>query len=178
MSYCDKCDKIFASRQSLWKHRQQKSVDRKEIRKVGGRLEFQNRDVSLHGKRKLPYIVEKAVPGQPQELPATKSFGVKEILDVILKPSKKGWLSLSDEKMDEIVTSDDEMESDASVTEDLPSEPEKKVLMTEIKNSELIDVFKKLVHSYFDQDDVELCNDILRILDELKARSCITDREY
>ena len=178
MSYCDKCDKIFASRQSLWKHRQRKHADRKEIRKVGGRLEFQNRDVSLHSKRKRPDIVQKAVPGQPQELPATKTFGVKEILDVILKPSKKGWLSLSDEKIDEIVTSDDEMESDASVTEDLPSEPEKKVLMTDIKNSELIDVFQKLVHSYFDGDDVELCNDILRMLDELKARSCITDREY
>ena len=156
MSYCDKCDKIFASRQSLWKHRQRKHADRKEIGKVGGRLEFQNRDVSLHGKRKLPYIVEKAVPGQPQELPATKSFGVKEILDIILKPSKDDSLSPSDEKIDEIVTSDDEMETDASNAEDLLSEPEKKVLMKDIKNRELIDGFQKLVHSYFDGDDVEL----------------------
>ena len=175
MSYCDKCDKTFASRQSLWKHRQRKHADRKEIRKAGGRLEFQNRDVSLHGKRKLPYIVEKAVPGQPQELPATKSFGVKEILDIILKPSKDGLLSPSDEKNDEIVTTDDEMGSDASDTEDLSSEP---VLIKDIKDSELIDVFQKLVHSYFDGDDVELCNDILRLLDELKVRSCITDPEY
>ena len=30
MPYCDKCDKIFASRQSLWKHRQRKHADKKE----------------------------------------------------------------------------------------------------------------------------------------------------
>ena len=87
MPYCDKCDRIFSSRQSLWKHRQRKHANKKEIGKVGGRLEFQNRDVSLHSKRKRPDIVQKAVPGQPQELPATKSFGVKEIMDVLLKPS-------------------------------------------------------------------------------------------
>ena len=30
MPYCDKCDKMFASRQSLWKHRQRKHAVKKE----------------------------------------------------------------------------------------------------------------------------------------------------
>ena len=30
MPYCDKCDKMFASRQSLWKHRQRKHAGKKE----------------------------------------------------------------------------------------------------------------------------------------------------
>ena len=118
------------------------------------------------------------MPGQLQELPATKSFGVKKILDMMLKPSKNGTSSPSDDKIDERVSSVDKMETDASDTEDSYSEPDKKVEMKDMKNSVLIDAFQKLYHSYFDGDDVELCNDILHILDELKARSCVTDREY
>jgi DNA replication protein DnaC len=30
MPYCDKCDKMFATRQSLWKHRQRKHTDWKK----------------------------------------------------------------------------------------------------------------------------------------------------
>ena len=41
----------------------------------------------------------------------------------------------------------------------------------------LIDLFQKL-YSHFDEDDIELCNDILNLLEELKTRGCITEPEY
>ena len=45
------------------------------------------------------------------------------------------------------------------------------------QDSKLIDSFQKL-YSHFDEDDVELCNDILNLLEELKTRGCITEPEY
>ena len=41
----------------------------------------------------------------------------------------------------------------------------------------LIDYFQKL-YTHFDEDDVELCNDILNLLEALKTRGCVTEREY
>ena len=41
----------------------------------------------------------------------------------------------------------------------------------------LMDVFTKF-SSHFDEDDVEMCNDILRLLDALKTRGCVTEDEY
>ena len=87
-------------------------------------------------------------------------------------------LSPPDEKIDKRVPFDDEMETDALDTEDSYSDLDKKVEMKDMKNSVLINAFQKLYHSYFDGEDVELCDDIFHILDELKARSCVTDREY
>ena len=45
------------------------------------------------------------------------------------------------------------------------------------QDSKLIDSFQKL-YSHFDEDDVELCNDILNLLEALKTRGCVTKREY
>ena len=49
--------------------------------------------------------------------------------------------------------------------------------MKDMKNSLLIDVFQKS-YSHFDEDDVELWNDLLHLLDELKVRGCVTEDEY
>ena len=41
----------------------------------------------------------------------------------------------------------------------------------------MTDAFIKL-YSNFDEDDLEMSNDILRLLDALKTRGCVTEREY
>ena len=41
----------------------------------------------------------------------------------------------------------------------------------------LYDAFVKL-YSNFDENDVELCNDILELLNVLKQRGCVTERDY
>ena len=45
------------------------------------------------------------------------------------------------------------------------------------QDSMLVDYFQKF-YSKFDEDDVELCNDILNLLKELKTRGCVTEQEY
>ena len=45
------------------------------------------------------------------------------------------------------------------------------------EDSKLIDLFQKL-YSNFDEDDIELCNDTLRLLEILKEKGCVTESEY
>ena len=87
---------------------------------------------------------------------------VKKILDMMMIPPK-------DDERD----ADDKWYSDSSDSESAKDVP----LMKDINNSTLIDIFQKL-YSHFDEDDIEFCNDILRLLEELKTRKCITDSEY
>ena len=87
---------------------------------------------------------------------------VKKILDIMMIPP-----------IDNEQDADDELHSDSSDSESVKDVP----LMKDINNSTLIDIFQKL-YSHFDEDDIEFCNDILRLLEELKTRKCITDSEY
>ena len=153
MPYCDKCDKIFASRQSLWKHRQRMHPG--NTVKVGSGL---------------PQTVKSLVQGTNK---------VKKVLDVILNPSKNAQTAQNISppkiaKTDEILSTDEEPDSDMedsdSVNIDVPEGKKE-------QDSMLIDSFQKL-YSHFDEDDVELCNDILNLLKELKTRGCVTEQEY
>ena len=62
---------------------------------------------------------------------------------------------------------DDKMDSDDSDSESVKDVP----LMKDINNSTLIDILQKL-YSHFDEDDIEFCNDILRLLEELRTGKC------
>ena len=148
MSTCKDCEKSFASRQSLCNHR----------------------------KRMHPGNTVKMASGLPQTLKSltqgTKE--VKKILDVILNPSKNVQTvqDISPPKIaktEEILSTDEESDSD-SVNIKMPKGKKD-------QDSKLIDYFQKL-YAHFDEDDVELCNDILNLLEELKTRGCITEPEY
>ncbi len=70
-------------------------------------------------------------------------------------------------------------ESDTEESEDSDSES-KNIKMPKDKEGEdnlLTDYFLKL-YSNFDEDDVEMVNDLLDILKELKKRGCLTEKEY
>ena len=113
---------------------------------------------------------------------------VKKILDIILKPKMSGnvqnlqdtSLSLPNGKIskvstDENLSTDNESDSGAMDTEN--SDNELVMVPKDKKDSEIIDLFQKL-YSHFDEDDVELCNNILNLLTVLKEKGCVTEQEY
>ena len=161
MSTCKDCEKSFASRQSLCNHR--KRMHPGNTVKVGSGLPQTLK--SLTQVQKVPKV---------QGTKGTKGTKeVKKILDIILSPSKNVQTvqDISPPKVaktEEDLSTDEESDSD---TEDSMSKGKKD------QNSKLIDYFQKL-YAHFDEDDVELCNDILNLLEELKTRGCITESEY
>ena len=76
---------------------------------------------------------------------------------------------------DENLSTDNESDSGAMDTES--SDDDGPIVLADKKDSELIDLFQKL-YSHFDEDDVELCNNILNLLTVLKEKGCVTEQEY
>ena len=78
-------------------------------------------------------------------------------------------------KILDIISTDNESDSGAMDTEN--SDNESEIVLADKKDSELIDLFQNL-YSHFDEDDIELCEDILNLLAELRERKCVTEKEY
>ena len=159
MSNCKDCEKVFASPQSLSNHRK--------------------RNHSGNG-------VQTVSSGLPPKLRlGTKGEkNVKKILDIILKPKTSGnvqnsqWMpngKISKVSTDENLSTDNESDSGAMDTEN--SDNELEMVPKDKKDSELIDLFQKL-YSHFDEDDIELCEDILNLLAVLREKGCVTEQEY
>ena len=98
-------------------------------------------------------------------------FGRDDVGDTSLSPPENVDVSTGDESDDE--ASDNEVLGlDENIEEEWPKDIKK-------QNSMLIDAFTKLYRHFDDlEDDVEMRKNILIILDALKTRGCITDREY
>ena len=98
-------------------------------------------------------------------------FGRDDVEDTSLSPP---------ENVDEIVSTGDESDDEASdnevlgldenIEEEWPKDIKK-------QNSMLIDAFTKLYRHDF-EGDVEMRKTVIDILDAMKTRGCITDREY
>ena len=62
MPYCSECDKIFATRQSIWKHRQRKHVDQRKniLEKAkdsnGSREQTEQGDVELKQRKLVQFF--------------------------------------------------------------------------------------------------------------------------
>ena len=159
MSNCKDCEKVFASPQSLSNHRK--------------------RYHSGNGAQTVS-------SGIPPKL-RSRTQGEKDaekILDMISKPktSRSGqnseWMpngKISKVSTDENLSTDDESDSGAMDAEN--SDDDWPIVLADKKDSELIDLFHKL-YSHFDEDDIELCEDILNLLAELRERKCVTEKEY
>ena len=91
------------------------------------------------------------------------------------KPSKDVQNSSSVRKQTKIIST--ESDSDSESSNDSDSESEKRPKDKKKQDSQLADVFNK-IYSCFDEDDVEMRNDILQLLDALKTRRCVTERGY
>ena len=184
MSSCKDCAKSFASRQSLSNHRKRMHNDNAQNLKLSGQL-FSD---SLHKNREaeekkgvkkvIDAILSVAPPKDVQDTSSSvakiaklsadkkvRKVDAKDVQDVSPPVGKIAKLSAESDESD----SDD---SDTEGVEDIKVPKDK-----ENQDSLLIDAFHKL-YSHFDEDDVEMCNDILQLLDALKVRGCVTDREY
>ena len=153
MSTCKDCLKPFSSRQSLCNHRKRAHPNTMKLQKVSlpKKLKAQEKDRRTEGQKVSDMI-----------------FGRDDVEDTS-SPSENVDVSTDDESN----TSDNEVLGlDENIEEEWPKDIKK-------QNSTLIDAFTK-VYQHFDdyEDDVEMRKNILIVLDELKTRGCITDREY
>ena len=172
MSECNVCYKTFASRQSLCNHRKRAhstlpdappglrkvtTEDKKEANKVIDAI-FQS------PKKDRP-------PSVPKKVKVSK---IASKIDTILNGAK-GVRNTSGGKKTKIIS--DESDSDSKDSNDSDSGSEKRPKDMKEQKSLLTNAFNK-VYSSFDENDVEMRNDILKLLDAFKTRGCVTKREY
>ena len=85
MSYCDKCDKMFATCQSLWKHRQRKHAEqkkdiiRKMINSVVKRGGFDNKNTTTNIPPKEIEFLQMKIPGSQRKFLPTKVMKPKSL---------------------------------------------------------------------------------------------------
>ena len=199
MSQCNACYKTFASRQSLCNHR-------KRAHSTLPDAPPGLRKVTTEDKKVANKVIDAMFqsPKKDRSPPAPKKVKVSKIaskIDKILN-GEKGVRNTSGGKKTKIIS--DESDSDSKDSNDSVSSSKSvrnssvgkktKIISAESDSdsndsdsgserrpkdtkSLLTDVFNK-VYSSFDENDVEMRNDILKLLDALKARGCVTQREY
>ena len=159
MPNCKDCEKVLASPQSLSNHRKR-----------------------YHSGNGAQTVSSKIPPKLRSRTQDEKD--AEKILDMLSKPktSRSGhnseWIpngKISKVSTDENLSTDDESDSGAMDAEN--SDDDGPIVLADKKDSELIDLFHKL-YSHFDEDDIELCEDILNLLAELRERKCVTEKEY
>ena len=169
MSQCNACYKTFASRQSLCNHRKRAHST---VPDVPPGL----RKVTTEDKKEVNKVIDAMFqsPKKDRSPPAPKKVKVSKIaskIDTILNGAK-GVRNTSGGKKTKIIS--DESDSDSN---DSDSGSERRPKDMKEQKSLLTDAFNK-VYSSFDENDVEMRNDILKLLDALKARGCVKPREY
>ena len=169
MSQCNACYKTFASRQSLCNHRKRAHST---VPDVPPGL----RKVTTEDKKEVNKVIDAMFqsPKKDRSPPAPKKVKVSKIaskIDKILN-GEKGVRNTSGGKKTKIIS--DESDSDSN---DSDSGSERRPKDMKEQKSLLTDAFNK-VYSSFDENDVEMRNDILKLLDALKARGCVKPREY
>ena len=199
MSECNVCYKTFASRQSLCNHRKRAHST---VPDVPPGL----RKVTTEDKKEANKVIDAMFqsPKKDRSPPAPKKVKVSKIaskIDTILN-GEKGVRNTSGGKKTKIIS--DESDSDSEGSNDSNSDSKgmqntsvrkkTKIISAESDSdsndsdsgserrpkdtkSLLTDVFNK-VYSSFDENDVEMRDDILKLLDALKTRGCVTKREY
>ena len=173
MPYCDKCDKMFATRQSLWKHRKQKHAGKTENtiahkdglhETLGDGLVIKSRSSSapIHKERFVSDIINnvgKTAKDQHSALPKKQETKKNSVL-----PKALSDLPL---KLDLEADSDSESYSEGSDTEDDGFMPD--------KTEELKAVFRKLYRKV--ESNTENYKKLVLVLDELQRMNCLTREE-
>ena len=172
MSECNVCYKTFASRQSLCNHR-------KRAHSTLPDAPPGLRKVTTEDKKEANKVIDAIFqsPKKDRSPPVPKKVKVSKIaskIDTILNGAK-GVRNTSGGKKTKIIS--DESDSDSKDSNDSDSGSEKRPKDMKEQKSLLTNAFNK-VYSSFDENDVEMRNDILKLLDALKTRGCVTKREY
>ena len=202
MSECNVCYKTFASRQSLCNHRKRAhstlpdappglrkatTEDKKEANKVIDAI-FQSpkkdRSPPVPKKVKVSKIASKidtilnGAKGVRNTSGGKKTKIISDESDSDSEGSNdsnsdsKGMQNTSVRKKTKIISAESDSDSN-----DSDSGSEKRPKDMKEQKSLLTNAFNK-VYSSFDENDVEMRDDILKLLDALKTRGCVTKREY
>ena len=161
MAYCEDCNTRFASRQSLWKHRQRKHTDQKNIiQKVI------NNVVDRAGMDQKPSL-------SPLQKTQTDILKPKTLTELAVEnPGKPMNIDSDSEKSDsemdleenEKTDSDDESGSESDDIQHMPDNP------TDLKRA-----FRNLYRKF--QSNMETYNKLILILDELYRMNCLSKDE-
>ena len=163
MSYCEKCDKTFSSRQSLWKHRQRKHQGQNDTVRsiiVNNAIQKANMDTNPMMNitlRKAPNPMVKDVPA-PIEGVKAKSF--------TNLPMKIDFKSDSEPESDNDESESTE-ESDPEFSEDIESMPDN---LEELKAA-----FRNLYRKV--HNNTKNYNKLVLMLDKLQHMNCLTREE-
>ena len=190
MPFCKKCQTMFATRQSLWKHRKRKhpeETDNKVTpikRKHPDKVVTTNHpyiDEVINGIVNSPSPKKKAIPKTsaqniliPKKKPDVRKVLTPEVIEEILKPIPVVHQDSSSDSEDEPDLYKDIKPERGSEEK---SEEESESDSDEDSDKKLLRVFTDL-YSKFDEDDFEIHNYLLVLLDELKKRKCITKDDY
>ena len=202
MSECNVCYKTFASRQSLCNHRKRahstvpdappglRKVTTKEANKViDAMFQSPKKDRSPPAPKKVKVSkiaskIDTILNGEKGVRNTSDGKKTKVISDESDSDSEgsndsdsdsKGVRSTSVGKKTKIISAESDPDSEDSNDSDSGSEKRPKDMKEQ--KSLLTDAFNK-VYSSFDENDVEMRNDIMKLLDALKTRGCVTKREY
>ena len=161
MSYCDKCDKMFASRQSLWKHRQRKHAGKKE------------NNIIAHKEKFLADIMNN-VPQKAKDQPTTSILPIKRVNSVV--PTPKELIDFkSEKKLESEPASDSEDQSTTSYSDSEPEEIE----ISENDEPDNLEELKAAFRNLYKKvhNNMENYNKLVLILDELHRVNCLTKEE-
>ena len=161
MPYCDKCDKVFASRQSLWKHRQRKHALKKE-------------NNIIQKDKFLANIIRNEVTQRGKDQPTTTTTSILPIKRVKSRPKALTDFKSGKEMEESEPDSDSENQSTTFYSDSEPEEVEDSGFMPD-NPKELVATCIKLckkVHS-----NMENYNKIVLILDKLCHIRCLPKEE-
>ncbi len=193
MSSCKNCDKSFASRQSLSNHHKRMHPDKTAALMLAGqRFADSTKAEEKKITGKAYSAGQQFADSMKAEKAEEKKITTKAINAILGREPSKADTSLSVGKETKMSTDSDTEDSEdsdgGSINIKVPKDKEKQDSGSGSENIEvpkdkesqdslLTDYFIKL-YSNLDEDDVELCTDILQLLDELKRRGCVTEHEY
>ena len=158
MPRCNVCNQLFASRQSLCNHR-------KRVHSTTSVPPGLRKLAAEDGAKKTINTLFESI-GKDRSPPERKKMKFSKVAATMLD----GKSSTVGKGFDEEDSDSEDSNRTDSGSEELPKDKEK-------QESLLTDVLNKL-YSNFDEDDIEMRNDILKLLEALKIKGCVTEREY
>ena len=170
MAYCDKCKTMFASRQSLWKHRKRKHQEQKgeDWEKVGDIINRVVGRASMDTEPTMSVTPIKASPQKPEvkDVPIKALNAVKPKALTDLAMEIDGKTDSEDETEDVVMETDGESDSE----DDIEEEENDNVAIKRIRQlADAVTDLLKRIHQ-----DIETYKGLL---DRLGRMGCVTEEE-
>ena len=168
MPYCSECDKIFATRQSIWKHRQRKHVDQRKniLEKAkdsnGSRKQTEQGGVIGNTPNK---VIQRGARAQTQ-----KTCAVPPI-EAMNEPESKIVMDI--DGLSDQDNSNDRGESDENSTDESDYENS----FYEIKNKNWQQLKKAFRNHYYKLEQYAIYNELMFLLDKMEKSNYLSKED-